>query len=373
MIEDLESKKRMNNQFKIDSLTEHILDQIDDIVFILDSYLKIIFVNKNINSSLGYLKTEVLEKSITNILLEDENWKEYTKRIREEKELKGALKFIHKNKTCLRFDVSIKKLQDDSSDFKGLLIFAKEISKWGELEDHLLRVDRLVELGQIAAGIIHELKNPLAIIDQAVGWGKTLVIDKEDLTGEDIKEIKHIFEEISKQTERCKNITHQILNFVREQTPEEKRVDLIKLIEDALKYIEPEIKYLPVKIEKDFPKEPVIILSDYNLLQQTLVNLLINAVDAIKEKKDKNHKLSLKVKVYPTTIQIYISDTGPGIPNEIQDKIFDLFFTTKPMGKGTGLGLAITKSIIEKLGGEISFETEKDKGTTFIITLPKNE
>ena len=362
----------MENQFEISSLIESILDQVDDLIFILDPYLKIIFVNKNIEY-LGYLKSETLDRFITDLLVEDENWERYLKEIEKEKELKGSLKFAHKNKACLKFDVFIKRLQDDSSRFEGFLIFAKKISKWEDLENHLLRVDRLVELGQIAAGIIHELKNPLAVIDQAVGWGKTLIKDKENLTHEDVEEVKHIFEEISKQTERCKSITNQILNFVREQAPEEKRVDIVKLIEDTLKYIEPETKYLPVKIEKEFPEEPVVILSDYNLLQQILVNLLINAVDAIKEKKGENHKLSIKVKISPTTIQIYISDTGPGISPDIQDKIFDLFFTTKPIGKGTGLGLAITKNIIEKLGGEISFETEKNKGTTFIITLPRNE
>ncbi len=355
------------------SIKDQVIKYSDDVIIAIDNNFKILFVNKKAELALGYSKEELLNSSISNLVVEQEKWQQYISDLEKKEETMCSLRFIHKNKTCLRYDVLLVRWTDKDNNLLGFVLFGKDISRWINFEENLLRIDRLVELGQIAAGIIHELKNPLTIIDQAVGWGKTFINDKHEFSSEDRDEIRHIFEEISKQTERCKNITHHILTFVREKGPEEKRFNLIELIENSIKYIAPEIKYLPVKIEKKFPEEPVFIFSDYNLLQQVLVNLLINAVDAIKEKNIDNHVLELKIEVLPTNIQIYISDTGPGIPVEIRDKIFDLFFTTKPSGKGTGLGLAITRNIIERLGGEIVFESEEGKGTTFIISLPKNE
>ncbi len=355
-------------------LAEHIIDYIDDLIFVIDEECKIVWTNKKAASVFGYSKEDFLNKRITELIVERDKWNGHIKELREKKEISTSLRFVYKNRDCVRYDVLISKLYDNKSGFFGYLVFLKDISKWVNFEENLLRIDRLVELGQIAAGIIHELKNPLTIIDQAAGWGMSLIQDRGEFSVEDKEEIEHILKEILKQTKRCKNIAHQVLDFVREKSPEKKEFDLVRLIEDTLKYIEPETKYLPLKIEKDFPKEPVFILSDYNLLQQVLVNLLINAIDAMKEKKSEEHRLGLKIKVLPVVVQIYISDSGSGIPAEIQDKIFELFFTTKPSGKGTGLGLAITKNIINRLGGEISFETEEGKGTTFIITLPlKNE
>jgi len=179
---------------------------------------------------------------------------------------------------------------------------------------------------------------------------------------------------IGEQTKRCRNITGQLLSFVRESKLSTTSLDAHELLKETVNLLTPELKFTDVEIVYNFVQGPVFIDSDKQLLEQVFVNFISNAVYAVKEKGDKRGRITLETYLDDTgespMVEIKISDTGVGISRVDQKKIYEYFFTTKPPGKGTGLGLPISRDIIKNLGGSLSFESEPGEGTTFNIRLP---
>jgi two-component system NtrC family sensor kinase len=146
------------------------------------------------------------------------------------------------------------------------------------------------------------------------------------------------------------------------------KVDVNAVLEQTLSFLENEAKYRNISITTRMQQNLPRILSDTSQLQQVFLNILNNAIDAIG--KEGNISISTRADLRTKEVQVTITDSGPGVPREIEKKIFDPFFTTKQVGKGTGLGLAISYSIIDKLGGTLRLENSQSKGASFIITLP---
>jgi len=235
------------------------------------------------------------------------------------------------------------------------------------LDEQLIQSQKLASIGELSAGIAHEINNPLAVIGEEAGWMQDL-LKRENL--KDLKELddfKDSLREISQQAGRCKEITHKLLSFARKMESVIKDVDLNKLIEDVLAMRERDATYSNIDLVKQFHPHLPMIYSDPSLLRQVLLNLVNNAMDAIQ----KGGKITVTTDIGEgDSVEIRVSDTGTGIPQENLSKIFDPFFTTKPPGKGTGLGLSICHGIIDKLGGSISVTSQVGKGTTFSIKLP---
>ena len=260
---------------------------------------------------------------------------------------------------------------DDSGHEQGFLAVISDQSNWQKFQEDLVRIDRLAEMGRMAAAIVHDLKNPLSIINQAAGWGKVVVEDAKGLRAEDREELSNTLQEIEGQTSRCRSITNQVLDFVRESGPEQKEFSLQSLIQDTLRYLDPELKYPQVQVSTQLPDEAVNVQSDYKLLQQVVVNILSNAIHALRENTQRSRHLDIILDEEKSGGHIRITDSGPGIPESVQQHVFDLFYTTKPEGKGTGLGLPICRRIMKRLGGSLWFESQPDMGTTFHISLPR--
>jgi signal transduction histidine kinase len=255
---------------------------------------------------------------------------------------------------------------------QGYLCITGKKSTWDEYDEDFARIDRLAEMGRISAAIVHELKNPLSVISQAAGWGKTVLRDASGLEQNDREELTNVLQEVEKQTHRSWSIIQQVLDLVRESKPDKKEFSLKELLNTTLEYLSSEIKTPEIRIVPSFPANEMTVRSDYTLLQQVLMNLLSNAVHAIKEANQKDGRIDVVLEDLPTKIRIQIIDNGPGIPEKQQDKIFDLFYTTKPKGKGTGLGLAVSNRVAKRLGGSIQFESTPGQGTAFYLLLPKD-
>jgi PAS domain S-box-containing protein len=260
---------------------------------------------------------------------------------------------------------------DDTGAGQGFLGLASDQSKCHKFQEDLVRIDRLTEMGRMAASIVHDLKNPLSIINQAAGWGKAVVEDAKGIKRADKDELNKVFSEIEEQTSRCRSITNQILDFVRDSETEVKEFSLQEFIRDTLRYVEPELKYPQIQVTTDMPERPVNVHSDYKLLQQVMVNILSNAIHAVREQQEGSGSLHISLQEHNAHWHIQITDSGSGIPDHIQEHIFELFYTTKPEGKGTGLGLPICRRIMNRLGGSIWFESQKGSGTTFYLTIPE--
>jgi two-component system NtrC family sensor kinase len=235
-------------------------------------------------------------------------------------------------------------------------------------EDLAIQSTKMAALGKMAAGIAHEINNPLAVIGEKAGWIKDLLAEEDIAQSENFKEFEDSIRKIEYHVERAKKVTHRLMGFARRMEPIQETVDVNKTLNETVEFLENESRYRKIDIQTDYAPNLPKITSDSSQLQQVFLNILNNAIDAI----GKNGEVMIKTKHLPKTseLSVEITDNGPGIPKEKVDKIFDPFFTTKEVGKGTGLGLSIVFTILEKLGGRIMVASEEGKGTTFTIYLP---
>ena len=235
-----------------------------------------------------------------------------------------------------------------------------------KIEQQMIATERLASLGTLAAGVAHEINNPLAIISESVGWMGQLLAKDELKDMRHKEDFKMALDKVVKSVNRAKKITHQLLGFVRKSDSALSEINLNNLIDDAVQLIEHEAKKRDIEIIKEHPF-PENIRSDTHQLRQVLVNLLTNALHAI----GTGGSITILLNNLGDQIAITIKDSGTGIPKENLDKIFEPFFSTKSPGEGTGLGLFVTRGIIEKLGGSIEVESEIGQGAAFSIRLPK--
>ncbi|MBL7177112.1 MAG: two-component sensor histidine kinase [Desulfobacteraceae bacterium] len=236
-----------------------------------------------------------------------------------------------------------------------------------KLNEQMFQTGKLASIGELAAGIAHEINNPVAIMVEEAGWIDDLLEEEEFHEGKNLNEFRRALQQIQIQGKRCKEITHKLLSFARKTDHKVQEVHIDKLIEDIIAISEKRAKYQWISIHTDIQKDLPSIEASENELQQVLLNLINNALDAMEKK---GGTLSISAQLKKDNIVIDISDEGPGIPEDIISRIFDPFFTTKPFGKGTGLGLSISYGIVKKLGGEISVESVTDVGSKFRIMIP---
>jgi len=218
--------------------------------------------------------------------------------------------------------------------------------------------EKLASVGRMAAGIAHEINNPLT----GLLTFEHLLQDEEDLSpkGKDYLDI------MCKETTRMREIIGGLLDFAHESSPEMKRLDINQLIRQGLKLLRSHKGFENIAIEERLAKNLPAVQGDTNQCQQVLVNLLLNACEAM----PKGGTLSISTAAEDGKVLIAISDTGCGIEDDHLELIFDPFFTTKPVGKGTGLGLSVSYGIVRQHDGTMEVLSKKGEGTTFTITLP---
>lgn len=244
---------------------------------------------------------------------------------------------------------------------------AKAREEQRSLDEQLVQSQKLAAIGELSSGIAHEINNPLAIIAQEAEWMRHLM-ERDDVRGlQGLADIRDSMAEIGRQVERCKEVTHRLLNFARKMETLIQKVDVNRLIEDMTRLVEREATQKNIRILRQYQKDLPVVCTDSPLLRQVVLNLLNNAAYAIGQDGTITITTRMAAK---ERVEILVSDTGCGIPKENLGRIFNPFFTTKPPGKGTGLGLAISHRIIDRLGGHLTVTSEVGKGTEFAIRLP---
>lgn len=254
-------------------------------------------------------------------------------------------------------------LKDKDGKAAGIICVSRDITERKKLEARMLQTDKLSAVGQLAAGVAHEINNPLGII---LGFAQSV---KSQLAPTDPAFMGLEF--IEKETVRCKDLVQNLLVFSRAtRTEQREEIDLKATIEEALSLVTAQTRVKNVELFPELSLNLPRIKANKNQIQQIIINLCNNAMDAMSN----GGKITVRTgrKSYKGTdwIVIEVKDTGQGIPKDIQAKIFEPFFTTKEVGKGTGLGLSLVFEIVQKHQGTIELESEVGKGATFIVSLP---
>ena len=234
------------------------------------------------------------------------------------------------------------------------------------MNEQIIETGKLASVGELAAGIAHEINNPVAIMVEEAGWIEDLLADGEESFEKNKDEFKRSLKQIRTQGHRCKEITQKLLSFARKTDSRVQKTQLTDIIEEIVAISSQRAKYANVEIDVTLNDIPEVNVSQTEM-QQVFLNIINNALDAM-DKQGGILKISSGLE--NDFIVIEITDNGPGIPAPNLQKIFDPFFTTKPVGKGTGLGLSICYGIVKNLGGEIVVHSLVGEGTSFFIKIP---
>jgi signal transduction histidine kinase len=236
------------------------------------------------------------------------------------------------------------------------------IDKLHKAQQQLIQAAKLSSLGQLSAAVAHELNNPLAGILIYTRLAKEKIIkgniDREKLQGN--------LEKIESAIEYCNSIIQGLLDFARQTEPLLRPVTVGRAIDKAMSLAGHQIKMKTIEVSREDAPALSLVVADFNQLVQVIINLILNAVQAMKE----GGRLTISTSQDNGLVKISINDTGNGIPQENMDKLFTPFFTTKEDVKGVGLGLAVSYGIIERHGGRIDVQSEVGKGSTFTVVLP---
>jgi two-component system NtrC family sensor kinase len=235
------------------------------------------------------------------------------------------------------------------------------------MNDQVIEAGKLASIGELAAGIAHEINNPVAIMVEEAGWLEDLLAEEESQKCRNFDEFRRSLKQISKQGVRCKDITHKLLSFARKTDPVHHEIQLNDIIDEILGICEQRSKFENIRIQTELDQRLPPIMASPTELQQVFMNLINNAIDAI---GSGGGLLEIRSRVEGDKVVVDIADTGHGIPKSVMARMFDPFFTTKPVGKGTGLGLSICYGIVKKLGGDLTVDSAVGLGTTFHVSLP---
>ncbi len=232
--------------------------------------------------------------------------------------------------------------------------------KLKEAQDQVAHSEKMASLGQLAAGVAHEINNPLTGI---LLYGN-MVLERLEKDSPIREDLEYVIEDAN----RCKNIVKNLLAYSRQTSPNKEIFQMNQLVEQSLGLIRDQRLFLNIRIEKQMSDEMMLISADKNQLIQVVINLVINAIDAMRMKGTLTFKTYRDKRAKRSYLEI--SDTGSGISEENLPKIFDPFFTTKKLGRGTGLGLSTAYGIVKENGGNIFVKETGPEGTTFVVELP---
>ena len=291
--------------------------------------------------------------------------------------LSGAFELSHlPNRAELRLKstgkvigYTLSQVRDRRGRITGATLFFKDLTRVEQLEERERLRDRLAALGEMAAAIAHEVKNPLAGIEVMAGILKRQLPEMEDA--------QSILRDIIKEAKMANAIVLEVLDFVRPIRLQVERVALIDVVRDAISMAESHVPRGDVQVDVDLPEELAPIHGDPHQLRQLFTNLLTNAFEAMggtgavricAQQLPGDEETPGSEAHNPAMVQVEVFDDGPGVPVDVMDKIFSPFFTTKP--QGSGLGLAIVRKIVDAHDGRIDVSARADRGTRFRVTLP---
>ena len=369
---DITDRKRMEKKLKEanDFLMNLIESSVDGII-VTDMKGDILIFNKGAENLLGYQGEEVVEKMNIRSIYQPGVAKEVMDKLRSP-DFGGIGKLtsfpiFHRKKDgeLIEGDLSASIIYDEKGNeiasigiFKDLRERLKMERELREIQQALLQSEKLAAMGRLTSQIAHELNNPI------YGIMNTLELLKTEIPPESKR--RRILELSLSEIQRLSEMLRNMLSFSKPEEEKRRPVKIDELIEGILLVMEKQMKESNIQVEASFDSDIPEVMASTNQMRQVMLNILKNA----KEAMPKGGTLTVRTTREGNKVLIHIQDTGIGIPEEIRDKIFEAFFTTKQKVKGVGLGLSVCYGIIKDHGGEIKVESEEGKGTTFTLSLP---
>ncbi|QER42952.1 PAS domain S-box protein [Thermodesulfobacterium sp. TA1] len=341
-----------------------LIENAEDIIFTLDSEGKITSMNKFGLEFFGNKESDIIGKNIVDIFIPDgEILMINVKQIFKTGESKQIIHKIILDNKDFWFNTNLRGLKDEKGNIYSILGIARDITDRKKMEEQSYYTEKLASLGTLAAGVAHEINNPLAII---LGFTDILL----EKLPQDSQEYD-VLKTIEKQAINAKRIVENLLSFVRHKEHKEQLININDCVETVLAIMNNMIVINNIEVAKDLQQNLPFVKGDAGELQQVFFNIINNAIYVMKG----GGILKISTRYDGEWVEISISDTGYGIPKEYRNRIFDPFFTTKEVGKGTGLGLWVSYNIVKKHNGIITFVTKtkeesEQTGTTFIVKLP---
>jgi PAS domain S-box-containing protein len=333
---------------------------------ITDFQGKMIYVNPAFIKSSGYRKEELLGKNpriFGSGKMPKKFWDKMWQTISSGKVWFGEIEDRRKNGEPYYTQLLISPIFDTDGKVTGYFGIHRDLSEKRTLEKQLIHTQKMESIGTLAAGVAHEVGNPLASISAIVQVAQRSTDDRF---------IKEKLDLVKNQVTRISKIIRDLVDFSRPSSFELHRVNINECLKEAVEITKVGTKAktieFDVKLSDDLPNLPLVA----DQLEQVFVNILLNAVDAINEikEKKKEQRISIESSLSEDEVVITFTDTGSGISEENLNKIFEPFFTTKSQGKGTGLGLWVSYGIIKSFQGNIEVQSSPESGTIFTITLP---
>jgi PAS domain S-box-containing protein len=369
---DISDRKRMEKELREanDFLINLIESSVDGII-VTDMKGNILIFNKGAENILGYKAEEVVGKMNIRSIYEPGMAKEVMEKLRSP-DYGGvgkltSIPILHRRKDgdLIEGDLSASIIYDEKGNeiasigiFKDLRERLRIERELREMQQALLQSEKLAAMGKLTSQIAHELNNPI------YGIMNTLELLKTEIPPESKR--RRILELSLSETQRLAEMLRNMLSFSKPEEEKRRPIKINELIEGILLVTEKQMKESNIKVETYFDEGIPDVMASTNQMRQVMLNLIKNA----KEAMPKGGTLTVRTSREDRKVLIHIQDTGIGIPEELRDKIFEAFFTTKQKVKGVGLGLSVCYGIIKDHGGEIKVESEVDKGTTFTIHLP---
>ncbi len=358
-------------------LYETLLDDFPDIVHSVDQNGMIVFTNKKAEELLGYSREELLSMSIRDIYAPeilhrvDSGFAE----LKDEGNVSVESVLVSRDGTRIPVEIRSFGLYDADGEFQRTFSIIRDLRQIKQLQDSLVHTSRLAAIGEMAAGIAHDINNPLAVVMAALELSEGELEKHPEPTPEVMVTVRSMLEQAGRGAAAIEGLAEQLLAFSHDMAGEEARMDLREVIDDSLFLTQSRIKKGSFLVDDAIPHGTHFTIGASNQIQQLFVNLISNAADAMSETKDGTLRLSIS----PVTRdgadfwRCDVSDTGTGIPEDVVERVFDSFFTTKERGEGTGLGLSISRGIITEHEGMIEIDSQPGVGTTFSVYLKQEK
>jgi PAS domain S-box-containing protein len=340
------------------------VEQSKDSVVITDPSGKIHYVNRSFEITTGYSREEAIGQTPRVLKSGKHDRKFYEtmwSTLTSGRVWQSTITNRRKDGTLFEEEGNISPVINESGKITNYVAVKRDITERRKMEEILRQSDKMSAVGQLAAGVAHEINNPLGVI---LGFAQAVV---RRLQANDPLEMP--LKSIEKEAIRCKNLVQDLLTFSRASKAEREPLDINRAVEGALSLVTAQARMAHIEVKKELAPDLPRILGNQNQVQQIIINLSNNAMDAMMQ----GGVLTLKTEQFRegalSWVCLKIIDTGPGIPPEIRPRIFDPFFTTKPVGKGTGLGLSLVHEIVKKHSGTVDVASRPGR-TEFLIKFP---